>query len=73
MGFSVAYKSLLKAIVEKDEEMIDQMCERDLADKFVTSFDLWNKHARDLELVLLNYNEKDFLTQKLNFDVIDFG
>lgn len=53
--------------------MIDQMCERDLADKFVTSFDLWNKHARDLDLVLLNYNENDFLTQKLNFDVIDFA
>jgi uncharacterized protein YukE len=73
LGFSVAYKSLLKAIVERDEEMIDQMCEGDLADKFIASFDKWQRNSHGLELVLQNYAESELLTQRLKFDVIDFG
>ena len=54
LGFSMAYKHLLEAIAEGDKDMIDQMCEKTLSNKFISGLDSLAHTGNGLRIVALN-------------------
>jgi hypothetical protein len=64
-GFGMAYRSLLDAVCENDTEMIEQMCEKTLAEKFIHGIEQFNKNG-------LQVSGHNLGKGKMQLDIIDY-